>query len=152
MSKVNVAPSRRSLFDRPSVAIHGEMPVLTGRFGLVLLPLLLVSAGCGDSSRGGGRRSARTVRIDGSSTVYLITEAVAEEFQAQHPRTRVTVGISGSGGGFQKFCIGETDISDASREINDRELETCLSNGIVPIELVTSLDGPSSSRRSGVYR
>jgi phosphate transport system substrate-binding protein len=102
----------------------------------------VAAAGCGDASRGrSANESQSTVRIDGSSTVYLITEAVAEEYQADHPNTRVTVGISGSGGGFQKFCIGETDISDASREINDHELETCLTNGIVPIELVMGLDG-----------
>lgn len=53
----------------------------------------------------------------------------------------MTVSISGSGGGFQKFCIRETDISDASREINDHELDACLTNGIVPIELVVGLDG-----------
>ncbi|MGD8869428.1 MAG: PstS family phosphate ABC transporter substrate-binding protein [Gemmatimonadales bacterium] len=108
-----------------------------------LLPLLvLASAACGDSDV--SERTAdspRTVRIDGSSTVYLISEAVAEEYQARHPDTRVTVGVSGSGGGFQKFCVGETDISDASREINRRELEACLTNGIVPIEIVVGLDG-----------
>ena len=109
---------------------------------LLLLPLLVAATGCDDTGRrGSASRSPRSVRIDGSSTVYLITEAVAEEYQAQHPSTRVTVGISGSGGGFQKFCIGETDISDASREINHQELEACLTNGIVPIELVMGLDG-----------
>lgn len=54
------------------------------------------------------------IKIDGSSTVYPITEAVAEEFQNKNPGTRVTVGISGTGGGFKKFCSGETDLSDAS--------------------------------------
>ena len=64
---------------------------------------------------------AQTVKIDGSSTVFPITEAVAEEFQIQkRGKVRVTVGISGTGGGFKKFCRGETDISDASRPILDR--------------------------------
>jgi phosphate transport system substrate-binding protein len=114
----------------------------TRRVAPLLVPLIVAAAGCGDASRRGSvSDGSRTVRIDGSSTVYLINEAVAEEYQAEHSDTRVTVGISGSGGGFQKFCIGDTDISDASREINDHELETCLTNGIVPIELVMGLDG-----------
>lgn len=118
------------------------MPGLTRKLGLGLLPLLLLVGGCRDSaSRGSTADGPRTVRIDGSSTVYLISEAVAEEYQARHPNTRVTVGVSGSGGGFQKFCAGETDISDASREINRRELEACLTSGIVPIEIVVGLDG-----------
>jgi phosphate transport system substrate-binding protein len=114
----------------------------TARLRFMLVPLFVAVAACGDTSRQpNATEGPRTVRIDGSSTVYLITEAVAEEYQAQHPHTRVTVGVSGSGGGFQKFCVGETDISDASREINRRELEACLTNGIVPIEIVVGLDG-----------
>jgi len=62
-----------------------------------------------------------TIRIDGSSTVFPITEAVAEEFGKKHRRVRVTVGVSGTGGGFKKFSIGEIDINDASRPIKDSE-------------------------------
>jgi len=118
------------------------MTRLTRHLVLGLLPLLYLAGGCGDGARRADTTDTpRTVRLDGSSTVYLISEAVAEEYQARYPNTRVTVGVSGSGGGFQKFCIGETDISDASREINKHELEACETNGIVPIEVVMGLDG-----------
>lgn len=82
-----------------------------------------------------------TVRIDGSSTVFPISEAVAEEFSAVHPRVRVTVGISGTGGGFKKFCPGETDISDASRPIQPKEIERCAEQGTEYIELPVAFDG-----------
>ena len=66
------------------------------------------------------------MQIDGSSTVFPVTEAVAEEFQkAKGGDVQVTVGISGTGGGFKKFCRGETDISDASRPILKEEIEAC---------------------------
>ncbi|MBE9039406.1 PstS family phosphate ABC transporter substrate-binding protein [Oscillatoriales cyanobacterium LEGE 11467] len=100
-------------------------------------------------------QNASIVRIDGSSTVYPITEAVAEEFQiSKSGSVRVTVGISGTGGGFRKFCAGETDISDASRRIKESEIEACKANGIDFIELpvaydaltvVVSQDNPLSS-------
>lgn len=79
------------------------------------------------------------VRIDGSSTVYPITEAVAEEFQ-KAKRVKVTVGISGTGGGFKKFCRGETDISEASRPILAKEMELCKAAGIDYIELPVAYD------------
>src|SRR3972149_2016055 len=86
--------------------------------------------------------AAQLIKIDGSSTVYPITEAVAEEFQkADRGKTRVTVGISGTGGGFKKFCGGETDISDASRPIKPTEVELCMKNGIEYIELPVAYDG-----------
>ncbi|WP_353674558.1 PstS family phosphate ABC transporter substrate-binding protein [Synechocystis sp. LKSZ1] len=82
-----------------------------------------------------------TIQIDGSSTVYPITEAVAEEFQkAEKGKTRVTVGISGTGGGFKKFCAGETDISNASRPISAKEREACKKAGIRYIELPVAFD------------
>ncbi len=84
----------------------------------------------------------RQVRIDGSSTVYPITEAVAEEFQkAKRGGIRVTVGISGTGGGFKKFCRGETDIADASRPILQKEMDVCREQGIEYIELPVAYDG-----------
>ena len=81
-----------------------------------------------------------TIRIDGSSTVYPVTEAVAEEFQRAHPGVRVVVGISGTGGGFKKFYRGETDISDASRPILASEMEQCIAAGIEYIELPIAFD------------
>lgn len=85
---------------------------------------------------------AATVKVDGSSTVYPITEAIAEEFQgAERGKTRVTVGISGTGGGFKKLCNGETDIADASRPIKPSEVELCKKKGIEYIELPVAYDG-----------
>ncbi len=81
------------------------------------------------------------VTIDGSSTVYPITEAVAEEFQKANPKTKVTVGIAGTGGGFKKFCAGETDVQDASRPISQSEIETCGKANIEYIELPVAYDG-----------
>lgn len=82
-----------------------------------------------------------TIRIDGSSTVFPITEAVAEAFQkAQGGKVRVTVGVSGTGGGFKKFCRGETDISNASRPILAKEIADCKAAGINFIELPVAYD------------
>lgn len=81
------------------------------------------------------------IKIDGSSTVFPITEAVAEEFQKKYAKARVTVGISGTGGGFKKFCNGETDISDASRPIKPTEVELCQKNKIEYVELPVAYDG-----------
>ncbi|HLG29605.1 MAG TPA: substrate-binding domain-containing protein, partial [Candidatus Brocadiales bacterium] len=86
--------------------------------------------------------AAQVIKVDGSSTVYPITEAVAEEFQKlEKGKTKVTVGISGTGGGFKKFGLGETDISDASRPIKPTEVELCKKNGIEYIELPVAYDG-----------
>lgn len=84
-----------------------------------------------------------SVRADGSSTVFPITEAVAEEFQKLNRNVKVTVGISGTGGGFQKFTVGETDISDASRPIKDSEKAAALKNGVEYLELRVAFDGLS---------
>ena len=84
---------------------------------------------------------AQMVKVDGSSTVFPITEAVAEEFQkSKKGKIKVTVGISGTGGGFKKFCRGETDISDASRPILQEEMEACRAAGIEYIELPIAYD------------
>ena len=100
--------------------------------------LVVVMAGCGagEPSAGGD-----VIAIDGSSTVFPITEAVAEEFQMASPGARVTVGISGTGGGFSKFCAGEIDISDASRPIKPVEVEACAAAGIGFVELPVAYDG-----------
>lgn len=81
----------------------------------------------------------KIIKIDGSSTVYPITEAVAEEFQ-RAKGVKVTVGESGTGGGFKKFCRGETDISDASRPISQKEMDACKEAGIQYIELPIAYD------------
>ena len=78
---------------------------------------------------------------DGSSTVFPITEAMAEEFGNQNPDVRVSVGESGTGGGFKKFCNNETDISDASRPIKDTEQELCAAAGVEYVEFKIGLDG-----------
>lgn len=119
-------------------------------FGGLALASLIVAA-CGGAATGGqptdeagGGESeglSGDILIDGSSTVYPITEAVAEEFLSVAPDVRVTVGISGTGGGFEKFCSGETAISDASRPIKESEQEACAANGIEFIELPIAYDG-----------
>lgn len=84
-----------------------------------------------------------TVSLDGSSTVFPISEAVAEEFLAVQPRVRVTVGVSGTGGGFKKFLAGEIDINDASRPIKMKEVDKANEMGIGYIELPVAYDGLS---------
>lgn len=81
------------------------------------------------------------VTADGSSTVYPVTVAVAEEFAKEYKDVRVSVGLSGTGGGFKKFCVGETDISDASRPIKDEEAQMCADSGIEYTEFLVALDG-----------
>ncbi len=85
--------------------------------------------------------ASEIIKVDGSSTVFPITEAVAEEFQKGSGGVKVMVGISGTGGGFKRFCRGETDISDASRPIKAKEVELCKENGIEYIELPVAFDG-----------
>lgn len=94
---------------------------------------------------GGGAAStaAGKVLVDGSSTVFPISEAMAEEFQKANPNIKVTVGVSGTGGGFKKFCAGETDISNASRPIKKEEIELCEKNKIEYVELPIAYDGLS---------
>jgi len=95
----------------------------------------------GVTAAGFAQAQSVIVKIDGSSTVYPITEAVAEEFQkAEKNAIKVTVGISGTGGGFKKFCRGETDISDASRPIQKKEMEACAAAGIKYFELPVAFD------------
>ena len=85
-----------------------------------------------------------TIKIDGSSTVFPITEAVAEEFQkSKKGAVRVTVGISGTGGGFKKFCRGETDMSNASRPILKQEIDECKKNGVSYLEFPVAYDALS---------
>lgn len=87
-----------------------------------------------------GASAQTTIAIDGSSTVFPITEAVAEEFQKRNRGVRVTVGISGTGGGFRKFCRGETAIQDASRPILKQEMEECARTGVRFMEIPVAFD------------
>ncbi|HZV99526.1 MAG TPA: PstS family phosphate ABC transporter substrate-binding protein [Methylophilaceae bacterium] len=102
---------------------------------LALLPVLAGLAGCSKP-----QTAQEMLRIDGSSTVYPITEAVSEEFQASNKNVKVTVGISGTGGGFKKFCRGEVDITEASRPILKKEMDACKKMGIEYIELPIAYD------------
>jgi phosphate transport system substrate-binding protein len=92
------------------------------------------------SGSGGGGDLSGTIRIDGSSTVGPLTEAIAEQFQAENPDVKVTVGTSGTGGGFEKFCAGETAISDASRAIEPDEVAACKKDGITYEEVRVATD------------
>ncbi len=83
------------------------------------------------------------VEIDGSSTVYPITEAVAEEYRKKEKDVQVNVAVSGTGGGFKRFCPGETDISNASRPIKDKEKVLCEANGVEYVDVTVALDGLS---------
>jgi phosphate transport system substrate-binding protein len=107
---------------------------------LFVVMLVAGSVACGGGATEEGAPS-QVITVDGSSTVYPITEAVAEEFQRAHAGTRVTVGISGTGGGFQKFCRDETDISDASRPIRSVEAAACGKTGVTYVELPVAYDG-----------
>ena len=101
--------------------------------------LLVACSGDGD----GSSNLSGEVRMDGSSTVYPLSEAVAEEFLIAHPRVRVTVGVSGTGGGFSKFIAGEIDINNASREIVEFEIEQAANNAIDYLEIPVAFDGLS---------
>lgn len=97
---------------------------------------------CGSPGQQGDGAPAALITVDGSSTVFPIAEAVAEEFGKANPGQRTpTVGISGTGGGFQKFCRGETDISNASRPIRPAEIEACRMAGVEYIEVPIAYDG-----------
>ena len=111
----------------------------------LLTPLVAIVSGCGD--KGGSQPSARSgrdapvIRIDGSSTVFPVAEAIAEEFQVeQRGAVRVTAGLSGTGGGFKKLCRGDIDISNASRPILEEEIKLCRDAGIKFIELPVAFD------------
>lgn len=120
--------------------------LLIGGVLLVVVLGVFVFAGNGKQITGnvvneGGKGLSGNVLVDGSSTVYPITEAMAEEFGKVNKEVRVTVGVSGTGGGFKKFCNGEIDISDASRPIKISEAEICAENGVEYVELPIAYDG-----------
>ena len=102
--------------------------------------LVLAACGGGSGSDGGDSGLSGSVRIDGSSTVYPLTALAAEDFMAANPGVQVTVGSSGTGGGFEKFCRGETDANDASRSIKEEEAAACEAAGIEYAELQVAVD------------
>lgn len=113
--------------------------------GLFTLALIVVA--CGNKKENAGTASndvaemSGTIKVDGSSTVFPVTEAVAEEFRSVQPKVKVTIGVSGTGGGFKKFSRGETNISNASRPIKDKEKAACAENNINYLELEVAYDG-----------
>ncbi len=119
------------------------------RLAAVAAGLALATTACGGADAGAnatgadGQQLSGTIRTDGSSTVAPLAEAAAELFREEHPGVQVTVGTSGTGGGFEKFCAGETDISDASRAIKDSEKAACQAKGVVFDELTVANDGLS---------
>ncbi len=114
---------------------------------VVATGLALAACGGSDDSGGGGGEGGEAVSgavaIDGSSTVEPLSSAAAELFMGENPDANVTVGTSGTGGGFKKFCAGETDISDASRPISDDEIAICEENDIAYTELLVANDALS---------
>ena len=112
----------------------------------LMLATTLVATACGGDDDAAGTGTGETslsgsIVIDGSSTVAPVTEAIAEEFNKEQSGVKVTVGTSGTGGGFTKFCAGETDVQDASRAIDDEEKAACEAKGIKYQEFRIGLDG-----------
>jgi phosphate transport system substrate-binding protein len=99
--------------------------------------------GTGGAPVGGQAGGSALISGDGSSTVAPLSEAVAEEFKASNPNVNVVVGTSGTGGGFKKFCAGETDFSNASRPIKESEIQACQQENVAFIELPVAYDGLS---------
>ncbi|HEU5145529.1 MAG TPA: PstS family phosphate ABC transporter substrate-binding protein [Chryseosolibacter sp.] len=114
---------------------------ILGFFTLFITAILLTSCGSKDGSGETASNLQGEVKVDGSSTVYPITEAVAEEFRIEQPDVKVTVGVSGTGGGFNKFGRGEIDINNASRPIKEQEAAECEKNNIGFVELKVAFDG-----------
>lgn len=120
-------------------------------FTKLYIPLFAATIGLSLASCGGGKTDSNgsedslsgQIRIDGSSTVYPISEAMAEEFRTEAPKVDITVGLSGTGGGFKKFGRGEIDINNASRPIKKEEMETAAANNIHFAEVTVAYDGLS---------
>ncbi len=113
---------------------------------ITIIALALVIAACGEkkekvSDSKDATAMSGTIKVDGSSTVFPITEAVAEEFRNAQPKVKVTIGVSGTGGGFKKFSRGETNLSNASRPIKGKEKAACAENNIKYLELEVAYDG-----------
>jgi phosphate transport system substrate-binding protein len=100
-------------------------------------------AACGDDGGGGSSDLSGTIRLDGSSTVFPFAQAAAELFNEDNPNVKISVGEAGTSGGFEKFCVGETDISDASRPIEPEEVDACKKGGVSYSEIQVANDGIS---------
>lgn len=144
--------TRHILVGGPHAANEGIAKVFnkyskTGAFAATLAAAALVLSACAgadapaDEPTAGEELLSGAVIIDGSSTVAPNTEVAAELFEEIQPNVQVSVGVSGTGGGFEKFCNGETDISEASRQIKDEEADRCHENGIDFVELGVANDG-----------
>ncbi|MGA1361487.1 MAG: PstS family phosphate ABC transporter substrate-binding protein [Ilumatobacteraceae bacterium] len=117
---------------------------MTTRRAVAIGSVIALLSACGGGSGGGGSSDlSGSILIDGSSTVAPLMTLVAEDFQAENSGVKVTVGTSGTGGGFEKFCAGETDLSNASRPIKDSEIEECKKNGVEFVEVVVANDALS---------
>jgi phosphate transport system substrate-binding protein len=108
---------------------------------ITILALTMFVAACGDDNSSGGSNLSGSISVDGSSTVGPLTEAAAELFREENPDVKITVGVSGTGGGFEKFCAGETDISDASRPIEQEEIDACKKENVTYEEVQVANDG-----------
>lgn len=125
-----------SRYSGSTTSHYRRTPGSSNRALRAILAVALVSSACGGGEAGG------LIVIDGSSTVFPITEVVAEEFMvATNGRVYVVVGVSGTGGGFQRFCMEETDINNSSRTISPYERELCADNRVSGIEIPIALDG-----------
>ncbi len=100
-------------------------------------------AACGDDDGGGSSDLSGTIRLDGSSTVFPFAQAAAELFNEENPNVKISVGEAGTSGGFEKFCAGEIDISDASRPIEPEEVDACKKGGVSYTEIPVANDGIS---------
>ena len=123
-------------------------PISIGAALLIAASLAVFAAACGSATPTPRPADAEaplsgTIEIDGSSTVFPVTQAVAEEFRKGQPGVQVNVGVSGTGGGFQRFANGETDVSNASRVIKDSEREAAAAKGVEFIEMRVGTDGLS---------
>lgn len=146
-------PSTRVYNGRDCLPIEGALVTVnlkSGRIALVATAALTLSlTGCGGGGGGGGDASGTTnevsgeVVVDGSSTVAPLTTAAGELFGEKSPGVNVSVATSGTGGGFKKFCAGETDISDASRTIKDEEIQLCKQGGVEYVEFTVANDALS---------
>lgn len=116
-------PSRRDVLLVSGVTVLGHLP------------------GCVREENGPGRNDPMQIRIAGSSTVFPLTSAIAEEFSRQHPDVSIDISSTGTGGGFSNFfCVGETDFNNASRQIKPEERDLCAANGIDWVELIAAID------------
>ncbi len=120
-----------------------RMPRSRGRLAAAVGALGVLAAACAAENGGGAGTDnlSGTIRIDGSSTVGPLSEAAAEAFREEHANVQITVGTSGTGGGFKKFCAGETDVSDASRPIAPSEQQLCQQNGVAYDQFHVANDG-----------